>query len=92
MVFSSTIVALPIARAPTWASRTRPRVESASLQSLALASEQRDRLERRVVEEQLDMAGAANAHHRLVAPDREAGQALVDQEHRNALGAGVADR
>jgi hypothetical protein len=35
------------------------------------------------------MAGAANAHHRLIAPDRETRQTFVDEKHRDALGAGA---
>ena len=37
-----------------------------------------------IVEMQLDMGGAANAHHRLVAAHGEAGRILVDQKHGNA--------
>jgi hypothetical protein len=59
------------------------------LEALAALGQQRQRLQHQVVEEEFDVRRAADAHHLLVLADGEAGQALVDHEHRNFLVAGA---
>ena len=88
MVFSSTIVALPIARAPTCARRTRPRVGERELEALALAAEQRDGSTGVSSKKSSTWLVPRRPIIGWSRPIGEAGQALVDQEHRNAPGAG----
>ena len=54
------------------------------LEALALLAQQCQRFERHIVKPQLQMRGAAQAHHRLVTTQREARQALVDHEQADA--------
>ena len=59
------------------------------LEPAPLRPEQMLRPKPDLVERQLDMARAAQAHHRQVAADREARRLLVDQEQRDAARTGL---